>query len=137
MKRISYRRVKSKILWWHKNDATLEKEVWILTIKLLSNEYWFVNKSKAQWVWDLLIRLGHFGPPLTGLIFPFILLTWNNSCLPDFEPPSDGDNKDHLIIVVVAAVVLLGLLTLFVMWRKGWMGDDVSANKGMKHFFYP
>ncbi|XP_035550400.1 probable LRR receptor-like serine/threonine-protein kinase At1g07650 isoform X2 [Juglans regia] len=69
---------------------------------------------------------GEYGPLISAI-----------SVDPNFEPPSDGDNKDHLIIVVVAAVVLLGLLALCVMWRKGWMGDNGSANKGMKHFFYP
>ncbi|KAG6661757.1 hypothetical protein CIPAW_03G197500 [Carya illinoinensis] len=64
---------------------------------------------------------GEYGPLISAI-----------SVDPNFEPPSDGDNKDHLIIVVVAAVVLLGLLTLFVMWRKGWMGDDVSANKELR-----
>ncbi|KAG2717719.1 hypothetical protein I3760_03G189500 [Carya illinoinensis] len=64
---------------------------------------------------------GEYGPLISAI-----------SVDPNFEPPSDVDNKDHLIIVVVAAVVLLGLLTLCVMWRKGWMGDDVSANKELR-----
>ncbi|XP_041003780.1 probable LRR receptor-like serine/threonine-protein kinase At1g07650 isoform X1 [Juglans microcarpa x Juglans regia] len=64
---------------------------------------------------------GEYGPLISAI-----------SVDPNFEPPSDGDNKDHLIIVVVAAVVLLGLLALFVMWRKGWMGDNGSANKELR-----
>ncbi|KAF5451912.1 hypothetical protein F2P56_026966 [Juglans regia] len=64
---------------------------------------------------------GEYGPLISAI-----------SVDPNFEPPSDGDNKDHLIIVVVAAVVLLGLLALCVMWRKGWMGDNGSANKELR-----
>lgn len=50
----------------------------------------------------------------------------------DFEPPSPPGKIWDIKIVVGAAVVavVLVLLTLGILWRKGWLGGKTSEDKG-------
>ncbi|KAG2712587.1 hypothetical protein I3760_04G133700 [Carya illinoinensis] len=74
---------------------------------------------------------GTTGIPLRGIYGPLISAI---SVDPNFKPPSDGDNKKYLIIVVgtVAAVVFLIFLALCIMRNKGWLGDKISVDKELR-----
>ncbi|XP_041008931.1 probable LRR receptor-like serine/threonine-protein kinase At1g07650 isoform X4 [Juglans microcarpa x Juglans regia] len=74
---------------------------------------------------------GTTGIPLRGVYGPLISAI---SVDPNFKPPSDGDNKKYLIIVVgtVAAVVFLIFLALCIMKKKGWLGGKISSEKELR-----
>ncbi|KAF5458584.1 hypothetical protein F2P56_022605 [Juglans regia] len=74
---------------------------------------------------------GTTGIPLRGVYGPIISAI---SVDPNFKPPSDGDNKKYLIIVVgtVAVVVFLIFLALCIMKKKGWLGGKISTDKELR-----
>ncbi|KAK6287115.1 hypothetical protein POUND7_013294 [Theobroma cacao] len=51
-----------------------------------------------------------------------------------FQPPTVDDDRNDLIVVVgaVSAAILIVLMVLSVMWRKGWLGGKISAEKELR-----
>ncbi|EEF29396.1 conserved hypothetical protein [Ricinus communis] len=73
---------------------------------------------------------GTTGIPVRGIYGPLISAI---SVDPNFKPPSDNDKKNVIIVATtVSAAVFLVLLILGIMWRKGCLGDNVSADKELR-----
>lgn len=83
---------------------------------------------KVQFYWA---GRGTTGIPLRGFYGPLISAI---SVDPNFEPPSPpGKNWDIKIVVGAAAVaVVLVLLTLGILRRKGWLGGKTSEDKELR-----
>ncbi|PQQ13751.1 hypothetical protein Pyn_07192 [Prunus yedoensis var. nudiflora] len=74
---------------------------------------------------------GTTGIPDRGVYGPLISAI---SVDPNFEPPSVEGNKNHVVIAVgtVAAALLLLLLVLGILRRKGCLGGKISADKELR-----
>lgn len=50
----------------------------------------------------------------------------------DFKVPSnDGKKKQAIATVGISTTTLLLLLVLGIMWRKGYIGGKIAADKGL------
>ncbi|EOX92937.1 Leucine-rich repeat transmembrane protein kinase isoform 1 [Theobroma cacao] len=74
---------------------------------------------------------GTTGIPARGMYGPLISAI---SVVPNFQPPTVDDDRNDLIVVVgaVSAAILIVLMVLSVMWRKGWLGGKISAEKELR-----
>ncbi|WRX11305.1 Protein kinase domain - like 10 [Theobroma cacao] len=74
---------------------------------------------------------GTTGIPARGMYGPLISAI---SVVPNFQPPTVDDDRNDLIVVVgaVSAAILIVLMVLGVMWRKGWLGGQISAEKELR-----
>ncbi|XP_021275178.1 probable LRR receptor-like serine/threonine-protein kinase At1g07650 isoform X2 [Herrania umbratica] len=74
---------------------------------------------------------GTTGIPARGMYGPLISAI---SVVPNFQPPTVDDNRNDLIVVVgaVSAAILIVLMVLGIMWRKGWLGGKISAEKELR-----
>ncbi|KAK3039047.1 hypothetical protein RJ639_028498 [Escallonia herrerae] len=52
----------------------------------------------------------------------------------DFRPPSVNGRKNHvgLVVSIVGGASFLALLCLGILWRKGWLGSKISADKELR-----
>ncbi|KAK3005978.1 hypothetical protein RJ639_017048 [Escallonia herrerae] len=64
---------------------------------------------------------GNYGPLISAI-----------SVDPNFRPPSVNGRKIHvgLVVGIVGGASFLALLCLGILWRKGWLGSKISADKG-------
>ncbi|KAK8653392.1 hypothetical protein V6N13_127396 [Hibiscus sabdariffa] len=76
---------------------------------------------------------GTTGIPARGMYGPLISAI---SVVPNFQPPSVAGKKNHLVKIVVAgtasAAIIIALVILGIIWRKGWLGGEDSAAKELR-----
>ncbi|XP_028073396.1 probable LRR receptor-like serine/threonine-protein kinase At1g07650 [Camellia sinensis] len=72
---------------------------------------------------------GTTGIPQRGVYGPLISAI---SVDPNFKPPSEHGKKIYVRVVAGAVVgaVFIVFLVLIILWRKGWLGGKISADKG-------
>ncbi|XP_030520422.1 probable LRR receptor-like serine/threonine-protein kinase At1g07650 isoform X2 [Rhodamnia argentea] len=87
------------------------------------------NTLKIHFYWA---GRGTTGIPVRGVYGPLISAI---SVDPNFKPPSLDEKRRYPVDIVAgsatAAVVLL-ILVLGIMWRKGWLGSELSHDKELK-----
>ncbi|KAB1209727.1 hypothetical protein CJ030_MR6G000175 [Morella rubra] len=86
------------------------------------------NTLKIHFYWA---GKGTTGIPVRGVYGPLISAI---SVDPNFKPPSDESNANHVKIIIgtVAAVIFFLVLVIGVMWRKGWLGGKASVDKELQ-----
>ncbi|XP_022739516.1 probable LRR receptor-like serine/threonine-protein kinase At1g07650 isoform X2 [Durio zibethinus] len=74
---------------------------------------------------------GTTGIPARGMYGPLISAI---SVVPNFQPPTVVGKRNYLVVVVVAATaaIVIALMVLGIIWRKGWLGGKISAEKELR-----
>ncbi|CAL5343091.1 unnamed protein product [Camellia sinensis] len=74
---------------------------------------------------------GTTGIPQRGVYGPLISAI---SVDPNFKPPSEHGKKIYVRVVAGAVVgaVFIVFLVLIILWRKGWLGGKISADKELR-----
>ncbi|KAE8689259.1 putative LRR receptor-like serine/threonine-protein kinase [Hibiscus syriacus] len=89
-----------------------------------------INSLKIHLYWG---GKGTTGIPARGMYGPLISAI---SVVPNFQPPLVVGKKNHHIEIVVAgaasAAIVIALILLVVFWRKGWLGGEDRAEKGLR-----
>ncbi|CAI9089111.1 OLC1v1023619C1 [Oldenlandia corymbosa var. corymbosa] len=83
---------------------------------------------KIHFYWD---GRGTTGIPVRGVYGPLIS---GISVDPNFEPPSFDDNKFPTteVLAIVAGALFVVLLILGILYRKGYLGNKVAADKDLR-----